>query len=335
MYSLDINLLRERAEYQTGQQTDLGSGAPAVARGKYGKIPLFAGLGVAALALLATGGSWLYLGQQGTQLEAKQKDLDQKMGSLKVQDARIAELNAQVSQISGETDSLASVFNQVQPWSAVLQDLRESIPQGVQIATISQTEIKPVAPIATTSSAIPAAPKGGLIDKISNPATPDAKPSPSPSPSVTAAAPTPSPAGTPTPGATPAATTAFPSDIPTTKINIIGIAKSFEQVNNFSLTLKQSAFFDADETQLVKAALMSKSVDLPAPFSIGGSGDFGQSNSVKPPTKVATYEVVAYEMQTSLKRVPATDLLRELERKGAVGLVTRLKSLQQQQTAKP
>jgi type IV pilus assembly protein PilN len=337
MYSLDINLLRERAEYQTGQQSDLRSGMPTASRPKYGKIPLFAGLGVAALALMATGGSWLYLGQQTTQLEAKQKDLDRKLGNLKDQDAQIAKLNGQVAQITGETESLASVFNQVQPWSAVLQDLRESIPQGVQIATVAQSEVKPTAPAA--AAPVAAAPSGGLINKISTPPNPEAKPTASPSPAATTAA-TPA-AVTPAPEATPTVTALLPADVPITKINITGLAKSYEQVNNFSLTLKHSAFFEPDDTQVVRAALMSKSVELPAPPSLGSSGQIGQSSPtagsdrVKPPTKVAKYEVVAYEMQTSLKRVPATDLLRELERKGAVGLVTRLKSLQQQQTAKP
>jgi hypothetical protein len=36
MYSLDINLLRERADYQTGPQTDYSSGTTA-APAKYGK----------------------------------------------------------------------------------------------------------------------------------------------------------------------------------------------------------------------------------------------------------------------------------------------------------
>jgi type IV pilus assembly protein PilN len=45
--------------------------------------------------------------------------------------------------------------------------------------------------------------------------------------------------------------------------------------------------------------------------------------------------MVEYKIQTTLKRIPASDLMRELERKGAVGLVARLKSLQQQQVIKP
>jgi type IV pilus assembly protein PilN len=63
MYSLDINLLRERTDVQTGQQTDY-TGGTTVAPSKYGKIPLFAGMGVAALTLMAVGGGWLFLGQQ-------------------------------------------------------------------------------------------------------------------------------------------------------------------------------------------------------------------------------------------------------------------------------
>jgi type IV pilus assembly protein PilN len=46
-------------------------------------------------------------------------------------------------------------------------------------------------------------------------------------------------------------------------------------------------------------------------------------------------KIVTYKIQTSIKRIPSADLIRELERKGAVGLVTRLKSLQQQQVIKP
>jgi type IV pilus assembly protein PilN len=336
MYSLDINLLRERAEYQTGQQTDLSSGRPMVARDKYGKIPLFVGVGMAALALMATGGSWLYLGQQTTQLEAKQKDLDQKLGSLKVQDARLAELNTQVSQIAGETQSLASVFNQVQPWSAVLQDLRESIPQGIQIESVKQTTLA-VSPSAPPLGA-PAAPKGGLIEKVSTPPNPEAQPTTSPSPAV---ATTPAPASPTALAATPApantAVATLPADIPTTQIEITGRGKSFEDVNNFILTLKQSAFFNPDDTHLINADLIegySALTPLKPLNSSGVQSPFEQEAAARL-KRLKMPKVVNYKIQTTLKRVPATDLMQELERKGAVGLVSRLKSLKQQQPVKP
>ena len=179
MYSLDINLLRERTESQTGQQDEFIDNTTMTPTAKYGKIPLFIGMGAAVLAILMTGAGWLLLNQQTERLEAKQKDLDQKLGSLKVQDARLQQLNGQLTQVTDETQSLASVFNQVQPWSAVLQDLRESIPQGVQIASVSQSEVKGVAPTATAPVAAPA-PSGGLVNKISTPPNPEAKPTPAP-----------------------------------------------------------------------------------------------------------------------------------------------------------
>jgi type IV pilus assembly protein PilN len=44
---------------------------------------------------------------------------------------------------------------------------------------------------------------------------------------------------------------------------------------------------------------------------------------IKPP------QVVKYTIQSSLSDVPASELIRELEQKGTVGLVTRIRSMQQ------
>jgi type IV pilus assembly protein PilN len=340
MYSIDINLLRERAEYQTGAQTDFAGDTTAAPK-KYSKIPMFIGAGAAALALLATGGGWFWLGDQATQLEVKQKALDQKLGSLKAQDARLAELNGKVAQITDESQSFASVFNQIQPWSAVLQDLRESIPQGVQIANVVQTEIKGVAAPAAAAAA-PAA-GGGLVKKISTVPNPEAQSTPTPTPTpggittyptleASIAAKFPPKGGTPEAPITPAAPIA--ADVPTTKLDITGTAKSFDEVNNFILTLKQSAFFNPDETQLLSTSMMAPIGVSPAVTPVNPTP---ATTPATPPVKPKKLEVrmVEYKIQTTLKRTPAADLMRELERKGAVGLVARLKSLQQQQVIKP
>jgi type IV pilus assembly protein PilN len=316
MYSLDINLLNERPEYQSGRQAQ-AKGGPKVSTAKYGKVPLYIGGAVAVLALATTGGGWLLLGQQTTQLEAKQKDLDTKLGSLKAQDTRLAAIGAETSQITGETQALASIFNQVQPWSAVLQDLRESIPQGVQISSVAQSE-KPGVPAAVAAAPVSTTPSSGskLIDKINDVPSPEAaKAPPSPVASTASTA----------PNATPTAT--LPADVPTTKLDIVGTAKSFEEVNNFMLTLKQSAFFNPDDTQLLSAGLGSAGAltKIEAPKSTSKDPGVSTKNS-----RLELPKIVNYKIQTSLKRVPANDLIRELERKGAVGLVTRLRTLQQQ-----
>jgi type IV pilus assembly protein PilN len=315
MYSLDINLLSERPEYQSGKQAQ-SKGGNKVSTAKYGKAPLYVGGAAAALALIATGGAWLLLGQQTTQLEAKQKDLDTKLGSLKAQDAKLAAIGAETAQITGETQALASIFNQVQPWSAILQDLRESIPQGVQIASVTQGEKPGIATPPTPPT--PATPSSGskLIDKINDVPNPEATPKPTPS------AASPVVAASATPGAAMMGT--LPADVPTTKLDIAGTAKSFEEVNNFMLTLKRSAFFNPDDTQLLSAGLgAATGIELPKTTA----KDAGASNKS---TRLELPKVVTYKIQTSLKRIPANDLIRELERKGAVGLVTRLRTLQQQ-----
>ncbi len=322
MYSLDINLLNERAGFQTGKESSFSDGSTiSVATDKYGKAPLYIGASVAALSLLAIGGGWLWTGQQTAQLEVKQKDLDSKLGNLKTQEQRLQQVTTQVEQVTGESKSLASVFDRVQPLSAVLQDLRESTPQGIEIDSISQGESKAEV-AAPTTPATTAPSNGGLIAKISTPPNPEAKPSPSPTPSTSPTAATTPPAGTAAaPTATTTATTTLPADVPTTKLLISGKAKSFDDVNNFILTLKQSAFFNPDDIQL-------NSAKLTAPTEMKKFGG-------DPNTKLLLPSLVGYQITTSLKRVPSADLLRELERKGAVGLVTRLKTLKQQQSVKP
>ncbi len=325
MYSLDINLLSERAGYQTGKESTFSGESTIATPKQYGRVPLFIGAGIAVLSLLAAGGGWLWTNQQTDRLEAKQKELDNKLGSLKVQEQRLQQVTAQVDQVAGESKSLASVFDLVQPWSAVLQDLRESTPQGIQIDSVTQSEIKTVAPVVATAAA-PTPTSGGLLNKISTPPNPEAKPSASPTPTA-------SPAVVPTPVATAAAptttptgttTATLPADVPTTKLEISGKAKSFAEVNNFILTLKQSAFFNPDETQLLGATLSAA-----MPLTPISKPNTPADPTIKP-KRLELPKVVDYKIQTSLKHVSSADLIRELERKGAVGLVTRLKTLQKQ-----
>jgi type IV pilus assembly protein PilN len=261
---------------------------------------------VSALAVLATAGGWLFLDNQTKGLQAKQAELDQQLGKLKTQETELAGLNGQIGQIEGESKALAGVFNSVRPWSAILQDFRESIPQGVQIQTIGQIAAAPAA-AAPAKAAAPAPKDGSVLAKAAAPPPdPGAKPSTSPSPSTA-----PSPAAV---AATAPASGVL--DTPVTRLRVTGVAQSFNDVNNFILTLKKSAFFNPDDVQLITANLVQEGASAPG------------SNIV--PTKS-----VKYEIQTSLKQVPAPELLSELERKGAIGLVTRLKSLQQQQVIKP
>jgi type IV pilus assembly protein PilN len=319
MYNIDINLLKDRPEYQSATAKSGGSESRARVT-NYSKTPIFVGLGVGLLALIATGGGWLYLDNQGKELQAKQAELDKKLGAAKIQEAKLAEVTGKITQSEQESQSLANVFNMVRPWSAILREFQESVPQGMQIRTIAQIAVTPppVSPSATPTAKVIGAAAPPSVDSSGKVTKPGASPSASASPQASGS--TPAPSASPSP-------VAF--DAPVTRIQLDGVAQSFNEVNSFILTLKQSPFFNPNDTQLIDSSLVEQSVQVTA----------GSQSSPGAPATSTTKSVVTksvkYTIQTSLKQVPAAELLRELESKGALGLVTRLKSLQQQQVIKP
>ncbi len=273
MYSLDINFLNDRPDIRPQVQGNKPKQKPAA------MTPLILGVALGLLLPGVVGGLWFYLQQQTAQLDTRQAELDSELQRLQIEQDKIKQLNDEIAKVQGETNDLASVFNQIKPWSAMLQDIRERVPVGVQIQTIQQTED-------TTSAA----------------ATPAASPSPN------------------------AQATSAPS--PTMKLAISGSARSFDEVNYFLLTLQRSPFFKSDETQLVKAELVQNpnKVEVTVPQNKTESG------------ATVTYtlpKTVNYQIQTSLSDIPASELLRELDRKGAVGLVTRIRTLQEKGVIQP
>jgi type IV pilus assembly protein PilN len=309
MYNVDINFLKNRPEYQNLSAPVDRSGFTKQSSTNYSKAPIFAGLGLGVAALFATGTAWLITGWQGESLQAKQVELDKQLGAAKEQETKLTTLQAKIAQTEQESKSLAGAFNLVRPWSAIMREFRDNTPQGVQISSIIQAPIAAVA-VATKTPGVP----GATATKLAaTPATVDSsgvssKSTPSPSPSTAPVA------------ASPAPTVI---DTPVVKIDVEGVAQSFNDVNSFILTLKQSPFFNPEATQLVSSDLVETKVALSANTA-------GTTTATTITTKS-----VKYKIQTSLKQIPATELLRELERKGAVGLVTRLKTLQQQKVIKP
>ena len=273
MYSLDVNFLKDRAEqnqYKSNRFSKLGGNLA-------GWTPLYLGLAAAVGVQAIPSVGWLFLQNQNTQLESKVQELDGQLNRLGVAEADIKKIQEQTSQVQSETQALATVFNQIKPWSATLQDLRDRIPRTVQIESIEQiaAATPAPAPAATNSNNAPANNSGAA----------------------------PAPATPISPGG----------------IKITGIARSFSDVNDFLLTLKQSAFLQSGETKIVSA----ESAENPV------------QGSVDPSVKVKLPPVVKYTIESQLSNVPASEILRELERKGTLGLVTRIRTLQQKGVIQP
>jgi type IV pilus assembly protein PilN len=316
MYNVDINFLKNRPEYQNLSAPADQSSFNTTKTTNYSKAPIFAGLGVGITALLATGAFWMLLVFQGEELQAKQIKLDKELGAAKEQETKLITLQAKIAQTEQESQALAGAFNLVRPWSAILKEFREITPQGVQISSLIQSPTVATA-IAPKKSGVP----GAAATKLAaTPPTVDSsgaasKSSPSPSAS--------SSSSTAPVAASPAPTTI---DSPVVKIEVEGVAQSFNDVNSFILTLKQSPLFNPEDTQLISSELVENKVSL----TTNASGKNASSNTTEIVTKS-----VKYKLQIALKQIPATELLQELERRGAEGLVTRLKTLQQQKVIKP
>lgn len=274
MYSLDINFLNDRPEYKpegTRQRTKAVS--------TDSKRPLFVGAAVAVALLAAVGGSLLFLQAQNASLAQRQSELETQIGDLNAKQKNIATINAQTQEVRAETAALASVFNLVKPWSAMMQEMRDRIPPGVQLLSITQS-----APTA--------------------PATPQAAPSPGAAPAVV------SPPGS--------------------VLQITGIANSFNDVNDFLLVLQKSNFLKAENTKLVKATLQREATRV-EPARLQNA----QQQQLRTEQLPLLPRQVEFQIETALSDVPASDLLRELDRKGAVGLVTRIENLQRKGVIKP
>ncbi|MEA5512700.1 PilN domain-containing protein [Nodularia sp. UHCC 0506] len=251
MYSLDVNFLKDRAGYQNntskkGQGIKLPTGDFT---------PVYVGLAIGlCLPTFFGGGLWLLQARTG-QLDQEIAQLDQENQKLEAEIGNINKIREQTKQVQAETQGLVTVFDQIRPWSAMLQDLRDRIPATVQIETVRQLE--------TTASA-----QGQSANSRAG------------------------------------------------GLEITGLARSFNDVNDFLLTLQESKFLQSATSRITSATL----VDAPLP---PGSNGAANSEPIKLP------QVVQYTIQSSISDVPASELIRELEKKGTVGLVTRIRSIQE------
>ncbi|NES74024.1 MAG: fimbrial assembly protein [Okeania sp. SIO2D1] len=270
MYSLDINFLRDRQEVPGGptpSQRPTGSGGL--------QLPLILGILVGILFPALVGGAWFFLRWQTDKLQTRSAELDKELQEIEERNNKISALQTEINQAEAEATALASVFNLVRPWSAILQDIRDRVPEGVQIFAIQQSDIQP------EPQATPAPTEGGAAPKEG----------------------------------------ADTSLVPKMQLTIGGIARSFNEANDFLLSLQQSNFLNGDKTALQSARL----IDYPGTLEIP---DQQQQTGIN--IEVELPKVVSYNIQTELDETSAYELKQELRRKGEVGLVSRFEELERQ-----
>jgi type IV pilus assembly protein PilN len=247
MYNLDINFLKDRGLEPQVQKTTTTTQKPATSLND--KIPILAGGIVALVFPVATFSYHNVMTSQQAQMIEEAKGIDGQIASVTAQAEQIKTLEVEVTAAKANTQAFANVFNQVKPWSAILQEISDRIPVGVQINSVQQ-------------------------------ATPN-------------------------------------------QLNIQGVARSYNDVNDLVLSLKKSSFFVPDRIILTNASL----TNYTAPAEKKDSKNKVQGE--KPEYVLEYPQVVNYSIGIEISTVPASELVDELSRKGAVGLVSRLRTLQQ------
>ncbi|MBW4522020.1 MAG: PilN domain-containing protein [Scytolyngbya sp. HA4215-MV1] len=214
--------------------------------------------------------------------------------------------NASLTQKQAELDTkLTEIKAKLGEIDVLRKQIKDTTDETAALASVF-TRIKPWSAMAQDiRDRIPAGIQIATIEQIPPPATS-----------------TPVPSASPSPGAQPP-----PAPPPIVVLKLAGIANNFDAVNDFLLVLQKSSFFKPEETKLVKATL-GKPRTLQSLSLEGSSGGDSSKTPKLPP-------VVEFEIQTSLTEVSTSDLIREVERKGAVGLVTRIEYLQQKGVIPP
>ncbi|MFN9671386.1 MAG: PilN domain-containing protein [Microcystis sp.] len=139
MYSLDVNFLKDRHLSQTGKGTPAAKISTAINLRK--QTPLLIGVGVGAGLLALTGLLGLIVGWQTSATQATIQTLDGKLGQLQGQSKKIEDLKAQLTAVEAENQALVTVFNQIRPWSAILQEIRQQTPPNVQLTSLQQVDV--------------------------------------------------------------------------------------------------------------------------------------------------------------------------------------------------
>lgn len=249
MYSLDINFLKDP---NRKPEEVITAKAKKTAPTMGSMVPLVGG-GIIAAVLIGlpfVGSVWINTKKTETSDEIAR--LEAEIKKAEEQNTQITQLEGEYTQIKSQTDAFVDIFNKIQPISAILQELIDNVPRGVQIKSIVQSEAEA---------------------KAENQSA-------------------------------------------TQKVKIDGIATSYDQANDFLLTLKRSGFFVKDKVFLTNVALTE-------------NPEAGSIENIPENLIVEFPQVVQYSIDAEIQVRPASEILDDLTKKGALGLVSRIKILQE------
>lgn len=206
-------------------------------------------------------------------------------------------LNGQKTQTQAD---IASMENEIKKLSAQQADAK-TLQQQLDVAKAQRQalvtvfdQIKPVSVILQEISDL--TPAGVQINNVQ-------QDTPPPPPQAAPAA-----DGTPPP----------PAPIPPVSFTITGFGRTHNDVNDLLIMLKGSEIFNPDKTILTSSQLVKSQLTSTAQAQLTA-----QKKTLELP------QVTSFVIKTELSDKPASQMLQTLASRGALGLVTRIKQLQQ------
>ena len=135
MFSLDINFLKDRGlDAAIAKETLIESHSSSLAD----KVPIIAGAVIAlVLPAMTFSYSQTFAGQQA-KLQQEIQKLEAEIAKSQGQAKSLDDLKAQVTKAKNETKALVGVFDKIRPWSAILREVGDRTPPGIQIDSLEQ-----------------------------------------------------------------------------------------------------------------------------------------------------------------------------------------------------
>lgn len=141
MYSLDINFLKDRNLSSDGSAQLERSAAKSFV--PYGKepAPLIAGGVVAFLCLAAVGFSFWQTAQAKADTQEEIALVDGQLQQLNAQSAKVQSLTQEIEGLKSQSQAFVEVLQtKIKPWSAILEEISDLTPPGLQINSFEQTD---------------------------------------------------------------------------------------------------------------------------------------------------------------------------------------------------
>ena len=136
MYNLDINFLRDRGIEQSTETSD--SFAQRKEPSITDKIPIGIGFLVALIAAISTFVHLQGVNAKTAAVEEDIKRIESEIADLGNQNKKIETANEEIKKVEQETNALIGVFEKIKPWAAIVQEISDRTPPGVQVDSIQQ-----------------------------------------------------------------------------------------------------------------------------------------------------------------------------------------------------